>query len=133
MDQHRFRRKVFEFCRRTSDDNKLAHVYRSADITLLPSLAENFPYVAIESLACEIPLISFAVGGMPEIIGEDERGIVCATIDAKEMGRGLLRLVENPRVRDAMGSAGRKWVKENCGMNKYLSDTVSVYQRLLER
>src|SRR4029450_12461183 len=42
----------------------LAHPYRPADLTLMPSVADNFPYVALESFACRTPIVCFCVGGL---------------------------------------------------------------------
>ena len=38
-----------------TSDAKLAQMYRAADVTIMPSTADNLPYVALESFACETP------------------------------------------------------------------------------
>jgi glycosyltransferase involved in cell wall biosynthesis len=118
-------------CLQARDDATLAHAYRAADITLIPSLGENLPYVALESLACGTPLVSFAIGGMPEIIGQNERGVLCRGIDALEMSSELEFLLSHPEIRGTMGCKGVKWVRTNCGMNKYLQEIAAVYRRVL--
>ncbi|TNE54338.1 MAG: glycosyltransferase [Bacteroidetes bacterium] len=50
------------------DKQKMAQIYNACDLFLLPSKAENFPNTICESLACGTPVVSFAVGGIPEII-----------------------------------------------------------------
>src|SRR4029077_11039179 len=82
-------RPIQTVCLQARDDATLARAYRAVDITLLPSLGENLPYVALESLACGTPLICFAIGGMPEIIGQNQRGILCRNIDPLEMSGHL--------------------------------------------
>jgi glycosyltransferase involved in cell wall biosynthesis len=118
-------------CLQAKDDATLARAYRAADITLLPSLGENLPYVALESLACGTPLICFAIGGIPEIIGQNERGILCRGIDALEMSSHVEFLLSHPEIRATMASEGVKWVRDNCGMTDYLQAITAVYRRVL--
>lgn len=124
-------RPIPAVCLQARDDATLARAYRAADITVLPSLGENLPYVALESLACGTPLIGFAIGGMPEIIGQNERGILCRSIDAVEMCSHVEFLLARPQIRGAMGGEGVKWVRDHCGMRGYLQEITAVYKRVL--
>jgi glycosyltransferase involved in cell wall biosynthesis len=124
-------RPIPAVCLLARDDATLARAYRAADITLLPSLGENLPYVALESLACGTPLICFAIGGMPEIIGQNERGILCRNIDALEMSSHVEFLLSHPEIRRTMACEGVKWVRDNCGMTDYLQAITAVYRRVL--
>lgn len=119
---------VFSF-----DDAVLARAYRAADVTLIPSLGENLPYVALESLACATPVVAFPIGGMPQIIGENERGIVCRSIDAQEMSQHIRHLNDNPTLRREMGNRGAAWVQQNCGMPTYLKQVVGAYELALAK
>lgn len=50
----------------TSDTNMLAEYYSMADVFVLPSLAENYATVTLESMACGTPVVGFDTGGIPE-------------------------------------------------------------------
>ena len=114
------------------DDMTLARAYRAADVTLIPSLAENLPYVGLESLACGTPIIAFPIGGMPEMIGRNERGIVCRAIDPAEMSARLDFLLDNADIRLEMGRRGVEWVRKNCSMSIYLARIVELYESVLQ-
>jgi glycosyltransferase involved in cell wall biosynthesis len=64
-----------------SDDRRLRRWYHAADAYVHPALADTFPNMVIESLACGTPVIATAVGGIPEqVISAD--GIAGAAADA---------------------------------------------------
>jgi glycosyltransferase involved in cell wall biosynthesis len=106
---------------------QLAAAYRAADVTLIPSVADNFPYVALESLACRTPVVAFRLGGFPEILGDDERGLLVDALDTQALAAGVASILENPKQRDAFGERGFRWVSETCGMQHYLQRIHSLY------
>jgi glycosyltransferase involved in cell wall biosynthesis len=106
----------------------LAAAFRAADVTLLPSVADNFPYVALESLACGTPLVAFRVGGLPEVIGEDRRGILVEPFDTQEMASQTRRLLEDAPLRERLGACGASWVRQQCDLPAYLRRIVAIYQ-----
>jgi glycosyltransferase involved in cell wall biosynthesis len=122
---------VASVCMVTKDDAALAKAFRSADLTLIPSLGENFPYVAIESLACEVPIVAFPIGGMPEIIGKNERGMLCDKIDVEEMSLHIRELLDDDGLRHRLGFDGRTWVQQTCGMSSYLRNIAEIYENVL--
>jgi glycogen synthase len=73
----------------------------------MPSLGENFPYVALESLACGTPVASFRVGGLVEILGVDERGVFARPFDADDLAAGSMPSCRTGRTapREARGVA----------------------------
>ncbi|MEO8976172.1 MAG: glycosyltransferase [Casimicrobiaceae bacterium] len=52
--------------------SELRFAYVAADVLALPSLREGWPNVVLESIACGTPVVAAAVGGVPEILGNDD-------------------------------------------------------------
>jgi len=70
---------------RTQNQNELAEIYTAADVFVNPTREDTFPTVNIESLACGIPIVTFATGGSPEILNETCGMVVpCNDVDALE-------------------------------------------------
>jgi glycosyltransferase involved in cell wall biosynthesis len=125
-------RPVPTMCLSASDDALLARAYRAADVSVVPSLADNFPYVGLESLACGAPVVAFPVGGLPEIVGRNERGIICQGVDPQEMSLHIATLLSDSSRRRRLGEQGVAWVRNTCGMSGYLKSIVNTYEQVLD-
>jgi glycosyltransferase involved in cell wall biosynthesis len=110
------------------DEGTLAAAYRAADVTLIPSIADNLPYVGLESLSCGTPLAAFRVGGLEEMVGREERGLLAEPFDTVQLARHVERLLEDAELAVRLGAAGRIWAAGCCSMQGYLSATLRVYE-----
>jgi glycosyltransferase involved in cell wall biosynthesis len=79
---------------------------RLCDVCVLCSYTETFPLVALEILALNVPMVSSAVGAMPQIIRAEENGLLYPSGDPAALADRLLRLAE-PAVRAPMAAAAR--------------------------
>jgi glycosyltransferase involved in cell wall biosynthesis len=93
---------------------QVLELFRAGDASLLSSSWENFPHSVVESLAAGTPVISTAVGGVPEVVHDGENGLLVAPNDvdalADAIRRGLAdieRLRANARPSIADYSADR--------------------------
>ncbi len=78
-----------------SNDEELCLLYSAADVTVLPSLLENYPNVALESFACGTPVVAFAAGGTPEIIEHGKTGFLAPAYDSAAFADGLRDALES--------------------------------------
>lgn len=68
--------------------DELAAYYSAADILLYPSLADNFPLVVLEAMACGLPILTFAVGGVAEAVEHKVNGYVACYGDSVDLLSG---------------------------------------------
>ncbi|MDD3173056.1 MAG: GT4 family glycosyltransferase PelF [Herbinix sp.] len=94
--------KKFIFAGHTSD---VVGAYRSGDIIALSSISEAFPYSVIEAMMCEKPVIATDVGGIAEALGDT--GILVSPRDYEEFSEAIIKLVDDPTLRETMGAEGR--------------------------
>lgn len=73
---------------KTSSQVELAEIYSSADIFINPTRQDTFPTVNMEAIACGTPVITFDVGGSPEII-DDNTGLVIEKYDINCLIEGI--------------------------------------------
>lgn len=74
--------------------SEVADFMRQADIFVLPSIWENLPCVLIEAMASGLPIVTTAVGGIPEIM-DDDVGIVVPPRDAVSLSNALARMLDD--------------------------------------
>ncbi|MCP4613452.1 MAG: glycosyltransferase [Planctomycetes bacterium] len=72
----------------------LALCYNAADVFVLPTRADNYPYSVLESLACGTPVLSSKVGGVPEQIEENKTGLTVAPESSTDLADGINRIMQ---------------------------------------
>lgn len=90
-----------EYRAHIKDESELALYYSAADVLLFTSIAENFPLVILEAMSCGLPIVSFDVGGVKEVVTHKENGYVVPYQDVPALKEGLrwsLALPDDQRV-----------------------------------
>src|SRR5262249_41232310 len=88
-------------------------VYRRADIFISTSDWEGTPNVALEAMACGLPVVTTRVGGLPEIIQHGDTGYLANAGDQEMMLACLLKLIDNPFLRKKIGGRAREYIVAN--------------------
>jgi glycosyltransferase involved in cell wall biosynthesis len=86
---------------------ELIALYRASDVFALPTEAEPFGIAAAEACAAGIALITTSVGGLADIVADDENGFIVPPRDPAALRALLLLLAEDPARRVQMGRAAR--------------------------
>ena len=77
-----------------NDASRIVEVYRAADVYVLPSLEDNLPNTIMEAMACGVPCVGFAVGGIPEMIDHKLNGYVASEKDSVDLAAGITFVLE---------------------------------------
>lgn len=80
------------------------------DIFVLSSDYEGIPMTIIEAMAMGLPIVSTAAGGVPDLVEDQKTGLL-TPCDAQELAKALLRLTEDPSLRQTLGQAAREGSK----------------------
>lgn len=116
--------------------------YAGLDIVALVSLNEGTPLSLIEAMANEKAVISTAVGGVTDLLGEIEqqkenfqiceRGVSVASGDANGFYNGLLCLVNNDKMRERLGKSGKSFIEARYAKSRLVDEVKNLYRRLIE-
>ncbi|HEY5866584.1 MAG TPA: glycosyltransferase family 4 protein [Candidatus Tectomicrobia bacterium] len=90
-----------------SSDQLKAIAYCAADLLVLPTRADNLPLGLLESMACGTPLVSFRVGGIPELVRPGITGYLAEPGDANDLSNGIIQLLEDEALRHDMSQRCR--------------------------
>ena len=93
-------------------DPRLQDLYRSADIFVLPTLADCFSMAALEAMASGLPVVISDVGGIGDIVVDGETGRMVAPGDGRAVLEATAALVAQPETRASFGAAGRRRVED---------------------
>jgi glycosyltransferase involved in cell wall biosynthesis len=89
---------------------------------------ENAPLALLEAYAAGRPVIGSRIAGIPELVRENETGLLFPTGDAEALAAALTRIAEMPSSRvSAIGAAGRAWVEQDFSAALYLRRQLELY------
>jgi N-acetyl-alpha-D-glucosaminyl L-malate synthase BshA len=103
-----------------------------ADLMLMPSELESFGLAALESMACRVPAIATAVGGVPELIDDGINGRLFAVGDVDDMARAAIELLSDGDDYEAMATAARHTAQQRYCASHIIPQYVDYYKRVLD-
>jgi glycosyltransferase involved in cell wall biosynthesis len=107
-------------------------LYCVCDLTVLPSLFEGTPNVALESMACGVPVLATQVSDNAQIIPDGLAGYVIPLGDEVALCERICQLLEDNARRRQMGQAARTWVEAEFSMARLVDKTTRVYEDALD-
>lgn len=105
-------------------------LYRSADVMVNPSLADNMPISVLESLASGVPVVSTNVGGVPYLVKDGETALLVPPGDHAAMAAAVLRLLRETVLAKNLSEAGLALARQYAWPN-VRERLLSVYQSVL--
>ena len=101
------------------------------DIVALTSLNEGTPVSLIEAQAANKPIVTTNVGGIRNVVLENETSFLIESRDAEVFGAKLQLLAEDDALRLKMGARGWEHVKDTFHYKRLVTDIDALYKRLL--
>jgi glycosyltransferase involved in cell wall biosynthesis len=109
-----------------------ARYLAAIDLLVMPSRWESLPIGLIEAMACGVPVLATAVGGVPELVRNGVTGRLVPPGDARSLEQALSELLARPSERASLGAAARAYAERRLGLDAMVEATVALYDRLLE-
>jgi N-acetyl-alpha-D-glucosaminyl L-malate synthase BshA len=102
-----------------------------SDLFLIPSQSESFGLSALEAMACQIPVVSSSVGGLPELQVHGETGYIAEIGDIDRMAKYSIELLTNEPKHTIFAKAARSRAISLFSENKIVDQYENFYQYIL--
>ena len=124
---------IEDSCLFITGTNEVPRCLRAMDIFVSSSYSEGLSNAILEAMACGCAVIGTRVGGTPELLGEDERGLLCLPGDPRDLAEKLQLLVTNPGLRATLTSRAIEFAQLDMSMERAAWRLSNIYSSLLER
>jgi len=111
---------------------KLVAAYRSANLLLYPTRADNMPLVLMEACACGTPIVTFDVGGCSEIVSDGRNGYVLKPGENIKAAEKVLALLADTTLRENMAKQSRLSAEEKYNINTQAKQYLNVFQENID-
>lgn len=107
---------------------ELPAYYRSADISIVPSVYDNSPYTCLEAMACGRPVIGTNAGGTKEYIEHGVSGLIIPACDSAAIAKACLTLLTDATERKRLSEGAREQAVKHFDRTEIARQTVACYQ-----
>ncbi|MFN8008752.1 MAG: N-acetyl-alpha-D-glucosaminyl L-malate synthase BshA [Terriglobia bacterium] len=113
--------------------DSIAEILSISDLLLLPSETESFGLVALEAMACEVPVIASRVGGIPEVVRDGVDGFLVSPHDVGTMAARAVEMLSNAPRHRQMGISARERAQGNFCANKIIVQYEAFYRQIISQ
>jgi glycosyltransferase involved in cell wall biosynthesis len=112
---------------------KIKRIYSSHDIFVLPSLSEGVPKVILESMAAGLPVIATRIGGIPNLINQNENGILIPPKSPSAIANAVENIFKNRGLREEIIQNAYKYVEHHTAEKQAHKISDIIFQRVFSK
>lgn len=106
-------------------------ILQMVDVFILPSEQESFGLVALEAMACGVPVVASRVGGLPEVVQHGKTGYLAEVRDVQGMSEAVLRLLTDEVRYKSFSEQAVTWARETFPVDLAVKSYESVYESVV--
>ena len=106
-------------------------IMKSSDVVVVPSRIESLPTIIKEALFLKVPVVATNVGGIPELIKNNETGLLVPPNNPQKLAESVNKLLENNQMANQLANSGYEFIKNNMTWNIILPKYIEFYESLL--
>ncbi|MBE9046653.1 glycosyltransferase family 4 protein [Pleurocapsales cyanobacterium LEGE 10410] len=114
-----------------SSDRLKSIAYSATDLFIYPTRADNLPLMLQESMACGTPIVSFKVGGVPELVRPDVSGYLAQPEDSYDLCNGIMQLLEDEFLWKKMSQNCRQIALTEYSLELQTQRYIELYSQIL--
>ncbi|HXI24583.1 MAG TPA: glycosyltransferase family 4 protein [Pyrinomonadaceae bacterium] len=113
--------------------NDVQPFYAAADVFVLPSLSEGSPNVLLEAMAAEVPIVATAVGGVTEIVADEESALLVPPKNPHTLAAAIDRVLRDSSLAQRLTTVASALVAREHSPEAYARSLISLYQEVIEQ
>ena len=106
--------------------------YAIADVFALPSLSEGSPNVLLEAMAANLPIVATAVGGVPEIVANNESALLVSPNDPPSIAVAIARVLTSKELAQRLTTNAATLVDTRFAPDNYARVLVEIYREVID-
>jgi glycosyltransferase involved in cell wall biosynthesis len=106
---------------------RVAELTWLCDFCILPSFYEGMGRVLLEAGACSKPVVASRVGGIPDVVVDNETGFLVPPGDPEALASAMMRLLEDRDLLARMGARAREYIGEKFDARTMVEEVVKLY------
>lgn len=116
---------------------RITEFMHGGDVYVLPCVrasdgdVDGLPQMLVEAMACGLPAVSTRLVGIPDLVRDEETGLLVEPHDAAGLADAIARLMRDRRLAARLAAAGRRWVEERFDLETCLEPLIDRYRRRL--
>ena len=103
------------------------------DVFVLPSLTEGTPMALLEAMACGVPVVASAVGGVPKLIESGKDGILIQPARSEEIKNAIGMLYKNNSLRNRLSNEAQRTIKSKYNIKDWIRKIEDEYLKICKR
>jgi N-acetyl-alpha-D-glucosaminyl L-malate synthase BshA len=111
----------------------IEEILPSADLVFQPSEHESFGLVPLEAMACGVPVIGTASGGIVEVVEHGECGYLCEVGDIESMAKYAIEILSDPEKAAHMGRQGQQRAHALFHRDRIIAQYEALYKNVREQ
>ena len=105
--------------------------YAAADVVVLPSHSEGSPYVLLEAMAAKVPIVATAVGGVPEMVEDEESALLVPARDPRAMAAAIARVLTDSELAQRLTTNASALVATRYSPETYVRSLLEIYRGVI--
>jgi glycosyltransferase involved in cell wall biosynthesis len=107
-------------------------ILKQADICVLSSLQESFPYAIMEAQIAGKPVVVTDAGGLPEVVTHGQTGLISQKGNNESLYRNIRKLLEDEYLRTTLASNAQNYGIEKWALETMISKTQAIYEQVIK-
>ena len=119
------------YCTDRSWDDAMK-IIKSSQVVIVPSRTESLPTTVKEAFYLNVPVVATNVGGIPELISDNDTGLLVPPENPEKIADAVNDLLSNPEKAEKLAINGNNFVKKNMTWDVVLPKFIQFYEDLLK-